>query len=247
MDRFVFPRSFYDSIKTFKPVQRDALYSAIFGFMFDDEDAELGSLELQRMWMLISPILSKAKKISNTKSEQYKENVRTMSGHGQNIVKTKSEPCSLKEKDKEKDIRKDTPLPPQGNSVEFDKFWNAYPRHVAKQATLKAFERARTVWKKDGKDIDFIINAIERQKKSEQWTKDNGQFIPYPATWLNQGRWDDGEIKVAAHEDNQAPFVEECPICHGNDLYHSLGRYKCNSCNLVWDWNAEDRKWEVTL
>lgn len=27
--------------------------------------------------------------------------------------------------------------------------------------------------------------------QNEQWRKDNGQYIPNPATWLNQGRWDD--------------------------------------------------------
>ena len=26
---------------------------------------------------------------------------------------------------------------------------------------------------------------------SAQWQRDNGQYIPHPATWLNQGRWDD--------------------------------------------------------
>ena len=36
-----------------------------------------------------------------------------------------------------------------------------------------------------------MLSAIEAQKKSEQWTRDNGQFIPYPSTWLNRGQWDD--------------------------------------------------------
>jgi len=36
-----------------------------------------------------------------------------------------------------------------------------------------------------------ILNAIEQQKQSEQWSKDGGQFIPLPATWLNNQRWED--------------------------------------------------------
>jgi hypothetical protein len=40
------------------------------------------------------------------------------------------------------------------------------------------------------------------QKTSAQWQKDNGQYIPNPATWLNQGRWDD-EIKEP--EDTRPP------------------------------------------
>ena len=39
--------------------------------------------------------------------------------------------------------------------------------------------------------LPTILAAIEAQKKSEQWVKDGGQYIPHPATWLNQGRWDD--------------------------------------------------------
>ena len=36
-----------------------------------------------------------------------------------------------------------------------------------------------------------MLSAIDTQKKSDQWKKDNGQFIPNPTTWLNQRRWED--------------------------------------------------------
>jgi hypothetical protein len=36
-----------------------------------------------------------------------------------------------------------------------------------------------------------MIQAIQTQKKTQQWIKENGQFIPHPYTWLNQGRWQD--------------------------------------------------------
>jgi len=39
--------------------------------------------------------------------------------------------------------------------------------------------------------VKTLIDAVNSQKNSEQWRKDNGQYIPNPATWLNQGRWDD--------------------------------------------------------
>ena len=39
--------------------------------------------------------------------------------------------------------------------------------------------------------VETLVAAVEAQKASTQWTKDNGQFIPNPATWLNQGRWED--------------------------------------------------------
>jgi phage repressor protein C with HTH and peptisase S24 domain len=65
-------------------------------------------------------------------------------------------------------------------------FWAAYPRKVGKVAALKAWDRA-----KNRPSTADILAAIEAQKSSEQWMKDGGQYIPNPATWLNQGRWDD--------------------------------------------------------
>jgi hypothetical protein len=40
-----------------------------------------------------------------------------------------------------------------------------------------------------------ILEKIEVYKQTSQWKKDNGEFIPHPATWLNQERWND-EIKI---------------------------------------------------
>jgi hypothetical protein len=36
-----------------------------------------------------------------------------------------------------------------------------------------------------------MISAVQVQSTSDQWRRNNGQFIPNPATWLNQGRWMD--------------------------------------------------------
>jgi len=71
----------------------------------------------------------------------------------------------------------------------FDIFWKAYPKKVAKKAALKAWEKA-----KDKPSTDVIIAAVKKQEQSLHWKKDGGQFIPYPATWLNEGRWDDETI-----------------------------------------------------
>ena len=66
----------------------------------------------------------------------------------------------------------------------FDAFWEAYPKKTGKEAARKSFARAKA-------DIGTMLSALEVQKQSEQWTKNNGQFIPNPTTWLNQGRWED--------------------------------------------------------
>lgn len=37
-----------------------------------------------------------------------------------------------------------------------------------------------------------ILEDIERRKSGEDWSKDGGKYIPNPATYLNQRRWEDG-------------------------------------------------------
>ena len=88
------------------------------------------------------------------------------------------------------------PPTPQG---EFDEFWRAYPKKKAKAAALKAWNRI-----KPNKELfEKILCAVELAKQSAQWKRDNGQYIPHPATWLNQGRWDDewGETSTDEYGD----------------------------------------------
>lgn len=77
------------------------------------------------------------------------------------------------------------------DAIEFSLFWTAYPKKVGKAAALKAFQNAQ-----NRPRIDDLLKAIERARLSEQWRKDGGQFIPNPATWLNQGRWDDEPVQI---------------------------------------------------
>lgn len=74
----------------------------------------------------------------------------------------------------------------------FDEFWTAYPRKVSKPAARKAFDKV----KPDDELLKTMLTAIAKQKLSDQWTKDNGNYIPYPATWLNNQRWLD-ELPVS--------------------------------------------------
>ena len=67
----------------------------------------------------------------------------------------------------------------------FDTFWEAYPRKAGKGAAKKAFAKLPTAV------YPLLLPAIEAQKRSSQWRRDGGAYIPYPATWLNQERWED--------------------------------------------------------
>lgn len=87
------------------------------------------------------------------------------------------------------------PNAPQGakrSDAEFEIFWSAYPTKVGKQPARKAFDKVLV-------PVETLVAAIERQKCSSQWSKDGGQYIPNPATWLNQCRWEDELPEAANH------------------------------------------------
>ena len=68
----------------------------------------------------------------------------------------------------------------------FLSFWNKYPKKSGKKDAFKAYQKA-----KDKPPISELLKIIDRHIQSDQWQKEDGEFIPFPATWLNKGRWDD--------------------------------------------------------
>ena len=69
----------------------------------------------------------------------------------------------------------------------FERFWKVYPRKVNRVGARKAFDKIRP----DEALLERMVAAIGKQIESEQWTKDGGQYIPHPQTWLNGHRWED--------------------------------------------------------
>jgi hypothetical protein len=81
-------------------------------------------------------------------------------------------------------------IPP---NEDFIKFYKEYPNK-------KSREEAQRSWLKINPSKELfikIMSALEVQKKSSTWVRDNGQYIPHPSTWLNQKRWED-EIELPA-------------------------------------------------
>ena len=85
----------------------------------------------------------------------------------------------------ERRVSTKAPRPPVAVPPGFEAFWNAYPRKVGKPAALKAFSKAAP----SEDTLRDMLGAVDEQRQSLQWLKDGGQFIPHPATWLNQQRW----------------------------------------------------------
>lgn len=85
----------------------------------------------------------------------------------------------------------------------FDSFWQAYPKKVAKPNALRAWKKI-----KPG-EVPAILASIEWHKKGEDWAALGGQFIPYPATFLRNRRWED-EVREALYRKLAwSPSMEE--------------------------------------
>ena len=72
-------------------------------------------------------------------------------------------------------------------SSEFEKFWNVYPRKVAKKSALKAWVACVT---KENLD-DVVAGAIRFAHDPNLPVE---QFVPHPSTWLRSERWNDGPL-----------------------------------------------------
>lgn len=108
------------------------------------------------------------------------------------------------EAETEADTEEDTPIVPKGTtkiapvsySKEFQEFWEAWPagHKTGKDAARLAFDRAKARSGLDGKFVQTVLSAIEKQKHSRKWQEG---YIKNPATWLNQGCWND-EVEDAS-------------------------------------------------
>lgn len=67
-------------------------------------------------------------------------------------------------------------------SDDFAVFWDAYPKKVGKDAARKAWTTKRPA-------LATVLEALRAQRS--YLLREDGRYIPNPATWINQGRWQD--------------------------------------------------------
>lgn len=93
------------------------------------------------------------------------------------------------------------------NSKQYERFlifYSAYPKKKDKQTALK-------IWKKlnpNDELLGLMLKSISAQKKSDDWLKDNGSYIPYPATWLNGHRWEDETSVEVVHAKPRSTYID---------------------------------------
>lgn len=97
------------------------------------------------------------------------------------------------------------------DAVGFDAFWAVYPRKIAKGDARRAWMKLRP----DERLRATILGALSRQVSCDDWSRDDGQYIPYPATWLNGARWEDEATEPMDPMDNLRARME---AIHGKTI-----------------------------
>jgi hypothetical protein len=106
------------------------------------------------------------------------------------VMQSEAEAEARSEARSEAEAERTTALAPPTRD-DFDEFWEHYPKKTGKAAARREWERA-----KNRPGMAVVLHALLQQKQSMQWLKDGGQFIPNPATWIHQGRWDDRPMEI---------------------------------------------------
>lgn len=106
--------------------------------------------------------------------------------------------------------------PPTATERTFEAFWSAYP-----PAKRKKKAEAFALWEKLNPSavlVQIIMQALDFQKRSSDWAKDGGQYIPLPSSWLSGQRWED-EVQPQ----DPRPTTNVCKRCLTNSVPQGAG------------------------
>lgn len=87
---------------------------------------------------------------------------------------------------------------------DFEKFWAIWPKKVAKADARKAWKQVEAY----RPPVDKLIEIVKLHCTTEQWMRDAGQYIPYPASWLRGERWEDELSVKLPNVVNEKPWHE---------------------------------------
>jgi len=148
--------------------------------LFENEDNKITCMKVAKRLMSSATSNPKMRHMIQDIKQQYDTVLDVKSHDG---IMTASDFITAEE-NRIEEIRLDKKEKTINNNSNFLDFWAWYPKKVGKDAAYKA-------WIKLKPDYDLVINALLWQRQTKQWQAEDGKYIPNPATYLNQGRWQD--------------------------------------------------------
>ena len=244
-------RSVFDGLED---AEAGKLIKTIFSYVCDENPQPTGMTKYA--FEIIKPVLKADLKKYEEKKEKYAENIRkrwnkeekeniqsnTMEYNGipsdsvyvnDNVnVNVNDNVLSKDNELNNRDINISCAKEEKNESI-FESFWKVYPRKIGKEKCRNWFKSHKP--KEDL--VQQMIEAVEQQKKSKQWS--DPQYIPHPYTWLNQGRWEDELTPTKDSTFQSAPknpiqweeakgssFEEDLELCKQHpELLNGMDRY----------------------
>ena len=166
----------------------------------------------------LSPLLNKLRTLGVEKTStppgiktSTPPGIKTSTPPGIKTSTTNTKIFNTKNKEKEKETTKEKESRLQ---KDFEKFWDTYPRKKSKGDAEKAWKQL----KPSSELVEIIISKVVLLKSSQEWLREGGEFIPYPATWLRAKGWEDevGPTSVAPAEpdDTESAMQEFFTLNH---------------------------------
>jgi len=157
------------------------------------------------VWMIVNFEMYRKIRNAESRREYMREYMRDYRGKQKVLTVNTCKPLLAQEEEEEEESNEEskTPKPPKGASKktpnkypdDFAAFLKVYPKKKKPLDALKAWKQTEA----DRPELEKILAAVESQSLSPEWTKDGGQFIPYPASWLRAGSWEDEGITKRAN------------------------------------------------
>jgi hypothetical protein len=162
----------------------------IAGWLVVDEEA--GTVTMPNFLEYNSPAKGGARTPGAARQQKYRENQKKKRDANGDVTRD----VTVTPREEKRREERNTPKAPKGADPDgFAEFWPEYPNHAAKA-------KAVTAWAKIPAELHSeIMEALSVQKRSTAWTKDEGQFVPHAATWLNGRRWEDRPATVRHQAD----------------------------------------------
>ena len=181
MDRrnqFTFYRSFWDAARGLPKRDRLPILEAIIGYALDGVMPEGLQQKQEVFFMLCKPNLDASRKKAAMAGGKRKDSKSENKKEGEIDNESKKESEFERENEKK-------------GQTGFERFWQLYPRKEGKLKAKEAYIRC-------GVEEDVLLGALVRQSRCQQWQREEGRYIPLPATWLNQRRWEDEQRTVVS-------------------------------------------------
>ena len=151
----------------------------------------------------------------NFKEKIFVQNAQVQAKQDQVLVEQKLESDRLEKQKAEQEAKANLEAKAKAKAEsesqllkKFELFWSAYPNKKSKKTAFEKFKRI------DFKKTSFesIMISLEKQKQSDDWTKNGGQYVPMPQTWIFNERWTDeiqAPVQQQHHTDVNAYWTDK--------------------------------------